>query len=255
MSVDPDIIRNLESQVSALSRHLSQPGRALPEFEDIEPRISDLERTLAGNREFNPGGRTAGCRERGPLVFRFEIRIPPPSRRLPTICDRSTSWRGAPTNATPRRSKRSTTRFSRSSTGWARSKSAASRLSPNRSRRARKMALRDAPSIAPDDDMRIMADAATRAPAKRNARRRPGQALAGRSRGRGRRRRARQRRGGRAASPWPLDVRWSLARPFAKEAACRAGDDGAAVAARHGRTGANARPRAAARSQARQPSS
>ena len=50
-SVDPDIILNLESQVSELSRHLSQPGRTLPEFEDVLPRISDIERTLAGNRQ------------------------------------------------------------------------------------------------------------------------------------------------------------------------------------------------------------
>ena len=47
----PDIIRNLEAQVAELSRHLSQPSAAMREFEDIGPRLDDIEKSLAGTRE------------------------------------------------------------------------------------------------------------------------------------------------------------------------------------------------------------
>ena len=49
--VDPDIIRNLETQVSELSRQLSQPSAPMPEFEDIGPRLDVIEKSLAGTRE------------------------------------------------------------------------------------------------------------------------------------------------------------------------------------------------------------
>ena len=45
--VDPEIIRNLETQVSALSQHLSQPGHAPLEFGDGASSVSDIEHTLA----------------------------------------------------------------------------------------------------------------------------------------------------------------------------------------------------------------
>lgn len=50
-AVDPQIIRNLEAQVAELSRHLTQPSMALREFDDIAPRLDDIEKSLAGNRE------------------------------------------------------------------------------------------------------------------------------------------------------------------------------------------------------------
>jgi localization factor PodJL len=50
-AIDPDMVRNLEAQVAALSEHLARPGRPLPEFEDLSPRLDHLEQSLAGNRE------------------------------------------------------------------------------------------------------------------------------------------------------------------------------------------------------------
>lgn len=49
-AVDPGIIRSLERQVAELSHHLTQPSVALREFEDIAPRLDEIERSLAGNR-------------------------------------------------------------------------------------------------------------------------------------------------------------------------------------------------------------
>ncbi|MET3662887.1 peptidoglycan-binding protein [Aquamicrobium ahrensii] len=50
-AIDPDLIRSLEAQVAGLSAHLSQPGNPLPEFEDISPRLTQIEQSLAGTRE------------------------------------------------------------------------------------------------------------------------------------------------------------------------------------------------------------
>ncbi len=49
-AVDPGIIRSLERQVAELSQHMTQPSAALREFEDIAPRLDEIERSLAGNR-------------------------------------------------------------------------------------------------------------------------------------------------------------------------------------------------------------
>ena len=48
-SIDPDLIRGLEAQVSELSNHLARPGSPLPEFEDIRPRLDEIERSISGN--------------------------------------------------------------------------------------------------------------------------------------------------------------------------------------------------------------
>jgi localization factor PodJL len=50
-AVDPAIIRSLEAQVGELSRQLAQPSAAMREFEDIVPRLDDIERSLAGTRD------------------------------------------------------------------------------------------------------------------------------------------------------------------------------------------------------------
>jgi localization factor PodJL len=50
-AVDPGIVRNLEAQVAELSRHLAGPSAALREFEDIGPRLDDIEKSLVGTRE------------------------------------------------------------------------------------------------------------------------------------------------------------------------------------------------------------
>jgi len=50
-SIDPQLIRSLEAQVTGLSTHLSQPGTPLPEFEDIAPRLNDIERSLAATQD------------------------------------------------------------------------------------------------------------------------------------------------------------------------------------------------------------
>ncbi len=49
--MDSGLIRSLESQVAALSEHLSRPVAPLPELEDIGPRLNDLERAISGSRD------------------------------------------------------------------------------------------------------------------------------------------------------------------------------------------------------------
>ncbi|TIS64729.1 MAG: peptidoglycan-binding protein, partial [Mesorhizobium sp.] len=49
--IDPALIRSLESQVTALSAHLSRPSASLPDFEDISPRLNEIEKSLAGTRD------------------------------------------------------------------------------------------------------------------------------------------------------------------------------------------------------------
>ncbi|MER8440729.1 peptidoglycan-binding protein, partial [Mesorhizobium sp. M1393] len=49
--IDPALIRSLETQVAGLSAHLSKPGTPLPEFEDISPRLNEIEKSLAGTRD------------------------------------------------------------------------------------------------------------------------------------------------------------------------------------------------------------
>ncbi len=49
--IDPALIRSLEAQVAGLSAHLSRPGMPLPEFEDISPRLNEIEKALAGTRD------------------------------------------------------------------------------------------------------------------------------------------------------------------------------------------------------------
>jgi localization factor PodJL len=50
-SVDPDIIRSLEAQVAELSQQLARPAAPVrSEFDDIAPRLDDIERSLADTR-------------------------------------------------------------------------------------------------------------------------------------------------------------------------------------------------------------
>ncbi|MBZ9743910.1 peptidoglycan-binding protein [Mesorhizobium sp. CO1-1-7] len=49
--IDPALIRSLEAQVAGLSAHLSKPSTPLPDFEDISPRLDEIEKTLAGTRD------------------------------------------------------------------------------------------------------------------------------------------------------------------------------------------------------------
>ncbi|PAQ08516.1 peptidoglycan-binding protein [Mesorhizobium temperatum] len=49
--IDPALIRSLEAQVAGLSAHLSKPGTPLPEFEDISPRLDEIEKSLADTRD------------------------------------------------------------------------------------------------------------------------------------------------------------------------------------------------------------
>ncbi|MBB6468957.1 localization factor PodJL [Aminobacter lissarensis] len=48
-SIDPELIRGLEAQVSELTNHLARPGSPLPELEDIRPRLDEIERSISGN--------------------------------------------------------------------------------------------------------------------------------------------------------------------------------------------------------------
>jgi len=49
--IDPELIRSLENQVAALTLQLNKPRGALPEFDDIGPRLEELERSIASNRD------------------------------------------------------------------------------------------------------------------------------------------------------------------------------------------------------------
>ncbi|TGR20059.1 MULTISPECIES: peptidoglycan-binding protein [unclassified Mesorhizobium] len=49
--IDPALIRSLEAQVAGLSAHLSRPSTPLPDFEDISPRLNEIEKALAGTRD------------------------------------------------------------------------------------------------------------------------------------------------------------------------------------------------------------
>ncbi|MDH6230464.1 localization factor PodJL [Mesorhizobium soli] len=49
--IDPELIRNLEAQVAGLSEHLARPTNPLPEFEDIAPRLDEIERSIATSHE------------------------------------------------------------------------------------------------------------------------------------------------------------------------------------------------------------
>lgn len=49
--IDPQLIRSLQGQVSALTEHLSRPAAPLPELEDIGPRLEEIERSIAGSRD------------------------------------------------------------------------------------------------------------------------------------------------------------------------------------------------------------
>src|SRR5690606_1063044 len=47
---DPEVIRNLEAQVSSLAAHLARPGAEVPDFEDIAPRLEKIELSISENR-------------------------------------------------------------------------------------------------------------------------------------------------------------------------------------------------------------
>ncbi|EKF44438.1 peptidoglycan binding domain-containing protein [Nitratireductor indicus C115] len=49
-TVAPEMIQNLEAQVKSLSEHLSRPSAEMPEFEDIGPRLQNIERSIHENR-------------------------------------------------------------------------------------------------------------------------------------------------------------------------------------------------------------
>lgn len=49
--IDPAIIRDLEAQVAELSAHLARPNAPLPERDDITPRLEEIERSIATNRD------------------------------------------------------------------------------------------------------------------------------------------------------------------------------------------------------------
>ena len=49
--IDPELVRSLEAQVAGLSSHLARPTAPLPEFVDISPRLKEIEKTIADSRE------------------------------------------------------------------------------------------------------------------------------------------------------------------------------------------------------------
>ena len=261
--VDPDIIRNLESQVVrtvAASFAAERAAARIRGHRAAPRRHRDARSPATASRSWRPHGKLP----RAPSA-RSPVRnpTPPPCRRLPTIC-RSLD------ELTRRSDERNTKTFEaihdtllkivdrlgsleeppsrRPSPSW--------RITGRMAAPPRKMAMRDAPSIEPDDDSAACAPAHAGAPQpSANARRRPVKrspaeaaaeaAVAALDSDEG------------AAEPparSPLDVRRPFARLRRQEGTRRAGDGASAVAARHGSASADARSRPAARSQARQPS-
>lgn len=51
VGIDASLFRNLEDQVAALSDHLVRPNINIPEFEDIAPRLAQIERSIEDNRD------------------------------------------------------------------------------------------------------------------------------------------------------------------------------------------------------------
>jgi localization factor PodJL len=49
--IDPELIRSLEAQVSGLSAHLARPAAPLPDFDDIGPRLDEIEQSIASQRD------------------------------------------------------------------------------------------------------------------------------------------------------------------------------------------------------------
>ena len=49
--IDPELVKSLEAQVAGLSVHLAKPTTPLPEFVDISPRLKEIEKTIADSRE------------------------------------------------------------------------------------------------------------------------------------------------------------------------------------------------------------
>jgi localization factor PodJL len=49
--IDAEVVRNLEAQVTALSAHLARPGQPIAEFDDIAPRLNNLEQSVVESRE------------------------------------------------------------------------------------------------------------------------------------------------------------------------------------------------------------
>ena len=156
-SVDPDIIRNLEAQVSELSRHLARPGAVLPEFEDIGPRLDDIERSLAGTRD----SILEAARQAAESAVRSFAGSKPDSAAVAALADDLKSL----DDLARRSDERNTKTFEAihdtllkivdrlGSLEERRQAAFAELMLP--AEPARKMALRDAPSIAPDEDMRM----------------------------------------------------------------------------------------------------
>jgi localization factor PodJL len=48
--LDSELIRNLEIQVASLAEHLSKPVAHVPDFEDLGPRLEQIERSIGENR-------------------------------------------------------------------------------------------------------------------------------------------------------------------------------------------------------------
>lgn len=49
--VDPALIRSLEAQIADLASHISQPAAAMPQMEDIKPRLDKIEQSIAAGRQ------------------------------------------------------------------------------------------------------------------------------------------------------------------------------------------------------------
>ncbi len=188
-------------------------ARALPEFEDIGPRLDDIERSLAGNRD----SILEAARQAAESAVRSFAGSKSDAAAVSALADDLRSL----DELTRRSDERNTKTFEAihdtllkivdrlGSLEEHAAMPAFAELAES-AEPARKMALRDAPSIEPDDDMPHDGGRADRGRQPNEMRDvAAGQALAGRSRGRGRRRGARHRRG--EPSRQPVAARCSAA--------------------------------------------
>ena len=159
--IDPDLVRSLEAQVAGLSAHLAKPGAPLPEFVDISPRLKEIEKSIADSREIGHGGRAAAPPRAQPA------RSPAASRtaRSPASPTNSRRWK----TLTRRSDERNSKTFEAIHDTLLKIVDRMGSLEREAQSPARKLELRDAPSI--DADERLPA------PTRMPARPRPPQAI------------------------------------------------------------------------------
>jgi localization factor PodJL len=169
--IDPDLVKSLEAQVAGLSAHLAKPGAPLPEFVDISPRLKEIEKTIADSREsVMEAARTAAENTARSLVGGQ-----PESGAISGLSDELKALE----DLTRRSDERNSKTFEAIHDTLLKIVDRMSSLEHDAHNPARKLELRDAPSIDADDALSTAgADVAVQAPARAVVERTPAQAAA-----------------------------------------------------------------------------